>query len=108
MTEKLVFSKGDLIIPEGSSHRDAYIIDKGRVEVSHLNENGEKEVLAVRGEKEIIGEMALIGGTSRCATVTALEDCEVSVLTYENFKKLPDTNPGVKAVKKIMQERFNT
>ncbi len=108
MDEKLTFSEGDLIIPEGSSHREAYIIEKGRVEVSQRSEKGEKVVLAIRGEKEIIGEMALIGGGSRCATITALEDVEVSILSYERFKKLPSSNPGVKAIKKIMQERINS
>jgi len=108
MTERLVFSKDDLIIPEGSSHREAYIIEKGSVEVSQRDEKGEKVVLAIRGEKEIIGEMALIGGTTRCATIIALEDCEVSVLSLEQFKKLPNSNPGVKAIKKIMQERINS
>ncbi len=108
MTEKLVFSEGDLIIPEGSSHREAYIIEKGRVEVSQRNEKGEKVVLAIRGENEVIGEMALIAGTTRSATVTALEYCEVSVLSHERFQKLSASNPGVKAIKKIMQDRIKS
>jgi len=105
MDEKQFYSEGDLIIPEGSFQRDAFIIDKGSVEVSQMDKDGKKVVIAIRGEKEIIGEMALIEGNARCATVIALEDCELSILPFEKFQNLPDSNPGVKAIKKIMNER---
>lgn len=63
-------------------------------------------VLAIRGKNEIIGEMTLLdGGGTRCATITALEECELEVLKYDDFKGLPDSNPGVKAIRKIMDER---
>ncbi len=101
-----IYPEGGVIIREGSYQRDAYIIKKGRVEVSQRDEKGNKVVLAVLGKNEIIGEMTLLdGGGTRCATITALEECEVRVLEYEAFKNLPDSNPGVKAIKKIMNDR---
>ena len=94
-----------MILREGSHQRRAFIIEKGRVEVSQRDEKGNKTVLAIRGKKEIIGEMTLLEGGTRCATVIALEDCEVSVLSIERFKGLPASNPGVEAIRKIMNER---
>jgi len=94
-----------MIIREGSNKRNAFIIEKGRVEVSQRDEKGNKKIIAIRGEKEIIGEMTLLEGGSRCATVIALEDCTVSVLSLERFQDLPDSNPGVKAIRKIINER---
>ena len=105
MGQKKTFSKGALIIREGSYQRDAYIIEKGRVEVSRKNEKGNKTVIAIRGKNEIIGEMTLLDGGTRCATVTALDDCEVSILKYESFKVLPGSNSGVKALRKVMNDR---
>jgi CRP/FNR family cyclic AMP-dependent transcriptional regulator len=105
MAENKSYRKGALIIREGSYQRDAYIIEKGKVEVSRQDEKGNKTVIAIRGEKEIIGEMALLEGNARCATVTALEECEVRILEYEAFKDLPDSNSGVKALRKIMDAR---
>jgi|SaaInlStandDraft_2_1057019.scaffolds.fasta_scaffold95922_2 CRP/FNR family transcriptional regulator, cyclic AMP receptor protein len=105
MTEKKFFPKGSLIIREGSVQRDAYIIEKGQVEVFRQDEKGNKRVIAVRGEQEVIGEMTLLEGGTRCANILALEDCEVSVLSFRSFKDIPDTNPGVIALRKIMEAR---
>ena len=105
MSEKQFYRKGALIIREGSYQRDAYIIEKVRVEVSRQDEKGSKTVIAIRGEKEIIGEMTLLEGGTRCANVTALDDCELSILEYENLKDLPDSNPGVQTLRKIMNAR---
>ena len=69
------------------------------------DEKGNKRVIAVRGEQEVIGEMTLLEGGTRCANILALEDCEVSVLSFRSFKDIPDTNPGVIALRKIMEAR---
>jgi len=105
MSKTHVYSKGTLLIREGSYQRDAYIIEKGRVEVSKRDEKGNKRVVAVCGKNEVVGEMTLLNGGTRCATITALDDCEVRVLTYESFKGLSGSNPGVKALRKIMDDR---
>ena len=105
MAENQIYRKGALIIREGSYQRDAYIIEKGRVEVSRRDEKGNKTVIAVRGKNEVIGEKTLLDGGTRCATITALEDCEVSILEYEAFKDLPDSNPGVEVLRKILNDR---
>jgi CRP/FNR family transcriptional regulator, cyclic AMP receptor protein len=108
MSQNKFYRKGAMIIREGSTQRNAYIIEKGRVEVSQRDEKGNKTIIAIRGNQEIIGEMTLLEGGTRSANVIALEDCEVSVLSFERFQGLPDSSPGVKALRKIMGERkFN-
>ncbi|MBT3365684.1 MAG: cyclic nucleotide-binding domain-containing protein [Nitrospina sp.] len=108
MNEKKVYTKGALIIREGSVQRDAYLIEKGRVQVFRQDENGNKAVIAVCGKQEVIGEMTLLKGGSRCANVVALEDCELSVLSFNVFKDLPDSDPGVRILRKIMDERIKS
>ncbi len=105
MGENQIYRKGVIILREGSHQRDAYFIEKGQVEVSRRDEKGNKTVIAIRGKNEVIGEMTLLEGGTRCATVTALENCEVSILEYESFKDLPDSNPGVEVLRKIMNDR---
>ncbi len=107
MGRKLIYPKGAVIIREGSYQRDAYIIEKGQVEISRQDEKGNKTVITTCGEKEVIGEMTLLKGGTRCATVTALDDCELRVLEYENFKYLPNSHLGVQTLKKIMNSRKN-
>ena len=105
MREKKVYAKGEWIIREGSVQRNAYIIEKGTVEVFRQDENGNKKVIAVLGKQEVFGEMTLLEGGTRCANIIALEDCELSVLSFQSFKDIPDTNPGVIALRKIMEQR---
>ena len=87
------FKKGEDIIEEGTLGDCAYIIEQGSVEVSKLTPHGEKQVLGVLEKSEIFGEMGLIDGLPRCATVTALENCVVSVCSRETFNSLADHNP---------------
>jgi CRP/FNR family cyclic AMP-dependent transcriptional regulator len=101
-----VFPRGKVIIRQGSAGTSAFIIVKGSVEVYREDAMGKKEVLAVLKEQEIFGEMALIESKPRSASVVALEDVECTVLTRDMFKKLPPNNPGVVAVKKIMEQRL--
>ena len=87
------FKKGEDIIEEGTLGDCAYIIEQGSVEVSKLTPHGEKQTLGILEESEIFGEMGLIDGLPRSATVTALEDSVVCVFTKETFNNLADHNP---------------
>ena len=87
------FKKDEDIIEEGALGNCAYIIEEGSVEVSKLTPHGEKQVLAILEKSEIFGEMGLIDGQPRSATVTALEDCVMSVCSQETFNNLADHNP---------------
>ena len=87
------FKKGEDIIKEGTLGDCAYIIEEGSVEVSKLSPHGEKQVLGILEKSEIFGEMGLIDGLPRSATVTALEDCVMSVCSQETFNNLADHNP---------------
>ena len=49
---------------------------------------GEDIVLAVLGSGTIVGELALIDGGPRSATVEALGDCDIYRLTRESFDAL--------------------
>ena len=87
------FKKGEDIIEEGALGDCAYIIEEGSVEVSKLTPHGEKQVLGVLEKSEIFGEMGLIDGLPRSATVTALDNCVMSVCSRETFNNLADHNP---------------
>ena len=91
--ETIGFKKGEDIIKEGELGDCAYIIEEGSCEVSKLTPHGEKQVLGVLETSEIFGEMGLIDGLPRSATVTALEDCVMSVCSQETFNSLADHNP---------------
>lgn len=90
------YAAGEVIIREGETGNCAYFIRSGKVEVTHGPEN---KVVAERGPGEYFGEMALISGEPRNATVRALAPTQVAVLGKRNFleviRLLPATEESI-------------
>jgi len=99
------FRKGKAIVRQGTHGTSAFIIKKGTVEVTQEVEGQVKKICELT-VNDIFGEMALISDKPRTATVRAITECEVAILTKETFMNLPDTNPAVLRVKKIMLDRL--
>jgi len=79
-----VYQAGEEIIREGELGSEMYIIQRGQVAVFKLI--GELEVkLAVLGKGHFFGEMSLLEGLPRSATVRALEPTSVLVLAPGGF-----------------------
>lgn len=80
------------IIKAGDKSKETFVIISGKAEV-HRNVNGRNMTIAEIGAGEIVGEMAGIGQGARTATVTATEDTEALIITYElmldELRKLP-------------------
>jgi len=105
--KKRYFKKGAEIIKEGTLSDCAYIIESGSVQVSKILSNGEEQVIGVLEENDIFGEMSLIDGLPRSATVLALEDCTISVMTPEVFNSLSKGNPeALMPILKVLASRL--
>ncbi|MBT5552094.1 MAG: cyclic nucleotide-binding domain-containing protein [Nitrospina sp.] len=103
------YKKGEGIIQEGKLSDCAYIIESGSVEVSKKRPNGDKQIIAVLKETDIFGEMGLIDGLPRSATVVALEDCSISVMTRETFNHLAHHNPqALMPILKVLAKRLRS
>ena len=101
------FKKGEVIIEEGSPSKDAYIIELGSVEVSKRSKSGNIQVLTKLDKNDIFGEMGLIDQLPRSATVRALEDCSVSVMTPDNFNLIAKKNPkALMPILKVLAKRL--
>ena len=73
--------KGQVLFKEGSYSDAAFIIESGKVEISVKNGEGKKTVIGVLKDNDIVGEMGLIDGNPRSATVTALSDVKIKEIT---------------------------
>ena len=68
---------------------------------------GKRRIISVLGDGDIVGEMGLIDGLPRSATVTALEDCTISVLSPEVFNSLAQHNPqALMPILKVLSTRL--
>ena len=92
MSDTMKFKKGATIIHEGTTGSYAYLILSGSVEVSKQVGN-EKLVLSRLVKGNIFGEMSLVDDKPRSATIVALEDTEVRVITRERFESMLEQNP---------------
>jgi pyruvate,water dikinase len=81
------FSKGETVIMEGSGGAAFFIIDSGEAKVSSKG-----AILATLGPGEYFGEVALIDGGPRSATVTASTDLVCYGLTFWEFRPLVEKN----------------
>ena len=87
------FKKGELICKEDSLGNEMYIIVSGKVIVFKSAEDQQID-LAQLASRNFFGEIALLTGEQRTATVQAIEDTEVMVLTKEDLlKKMQQDQP---------------
>ncbi|NOZ74703.1 MAG: cyclic nucleotide-binding domain-containing protein [FCB group bacterium] len=80
------FNPGDIIFKEDDPGTSMFIIQKGQVEVFKIN-NGQKVVLATLKEGSVFGEMSLIDGRPRSASVQAKTACACLEMNQILFKK---------------------
>jgi CRP-like cAMP-binding protein len=94
--------KGTVLFREGDSGREMFIIQKGRVRVRKRAGPTEK-VLAELSEGEFFGEMAVLMGLDRSATVEVIEDSKLLVIGPDTFESLLKSNPDIalKMLKKM-------
>lgn len=89
---------GEVIFSKGSKGYSAYILKKGRVEISVMAE-GKKVVLTTLEERSVFGEMALVlEAHNRTATATALGDSEVVKIPKNVFDKYMKDSPRLISV----------
>lgn len=101
------FKMGEVIIAEGSLSKDAFIIESGSVEVSKKMPDGKNQILTKLDKNDIFGEMGLIDQLPRSATVKALEDCCISIMTPDTFNPLASRNPkALMPILKILATRL--
>jgi CRP-like cAMP-binding protein len=95
-TEDLEVAEGQVIVREGETGHEFFVILEGEIEVT-----SQGKPVAMRGGGDFVGEIALLEETKRTATVTAKTPLHVLVLTRQAFRRLVDDNPSVE--RKVMQ-----
>lgn len=100
--------KGDVIFTEGSLSDTFYIIVEGYFQVSKLDSKGRKNILSNLGPNEFFGEMGILTGEARTATVISMCLGELKVLSPDEFDLLIDTKPEIlRPILKVLTKRLN-
>lgn len=88
----MLFGRGETIVQQGEPGESAFVIVSGRVRVSVDPGDAELRLLE-RGD--YFGEMSLLTGDARSATVRALEDSRVLQITADDFRRFVLQDPAV-------------
>ncbi len=75
------FHKDQALFAQGDVADTVYYIQKGRVKVVVISEQGKEAVVGILGPGQFFGEGCMNGHSLRIATTTAIEDCMVTVIT---------------------------
>ena len=88
MTITRTFSKDNVIILAEEEGDALFIIEKGRVKVSIVSEDGREVILSMLGGGAVFGELSLLDGKPRSANVIATEDTNLVMLRRQDFLQL--------------------
>lgn len=104
--ERRVLARGAILIEQGDMGHDAFLIQSGEISV-YTESEGKRVELARMGPGQIVGEMALVAVGLRTATVQALTDCNLIVITREILNdKLQKSDPTVRALVQMLMKRI--
>src|SRR5271157_1738285 len=106
--QKAVYPAGSVIVKEGEPGDALYLLTKGLVEVKKREPSlGVDLTVAKMGEGECFGEMSLLSGKPRSATIIASEPTEVYKLAKKEFDAVLAGNPSISlAMNRIFAARI--
>lgn len=91
------FPTGARVFHEGDESDACYIIRAGEVRVTREHSDGRAITLATLGPGEIVGELAMLDGEVRSASVEALEEVELLAIAAKDMRGLLERNPSITA-----------
>jgi hypothetical protein len=93
----LSFEPGDIIISEGDAGDSLFVITTG-VAKAFVRRDGRQALARQMGEGTFFGEISILSGKPRTATVTAAAPCELLELDRATLDEITKSHPNVKQV----------
>jgi CRP/FNR family cyclic AMP-dependent transcriptional regulator len=86
---------GAILFLAGDPGDGCYRVNEGLLKVSIASATGAERILAILGPGSIVGDMAMIDGRPRSASVSALRDCKMSFVSRAAFEAFADKQPEI-------------
>jgi CRP-like cAMP-binding protein len=90
-----VFAAGETVIRQGDPGTSMYVIEAGRVKVTAVLASGPATPLAELGPGDFFGEMSLVTGAARSATVTALVETRLIAIDVDALRPVVELRPEI-------------
>jgi CRP/FNR family transcriptional regulator len=89
----ITLREGETLFERGDAGDGCYWLRRGVLTVSVASADGEQRILAVLGTGELVGEIAMIDGRPRSATVRAVRDCVLTFVSRAAFTAVMSRHP---------------
>ncbi len=89
------YSKGSIILLERDTGAALFVIISGQVKIVRSSDDGREVILSILGENDFFGEMSLLDGMARSASVIAMSKVELFTIHRQDFLTLLQTVPSV-------------
>jgi len=105
--QQMTRSAGSVIFEQGDAGDALFFIDSGKVDISITHPGGTRKEIAHLEEGASFGEMALLTGEPRTATVSAATDVSLLKIAKEHFDELVDRSPAIRlAIERLNAQRL--
>ncbi|RJS25278.1 cyclic nucleotide-binding domain-containing protein [Corallococcus sp. H22C18031201] len=81
------YPAGQVVVREGEAGRSMFVVLGGRVSVVRESQDGARDEVGQLGAGEFFGELAMLTGTPRTASVVAMESTELLEITEAGVKE---------------------
>ena len=88
-----LYKKINVILMEEEAGSALFVIISGKVKVARTSNDGREVILSILTDSDFFGEMAILDGLTRSATVIALEDSELFIIQRNEFLQLLHDHP---------------
>ena len=100
-----LYAPGEMIVRRGQEGRSMFVVVRGAVEIQIPTAKRNAAKIQI-GVNDFFGEMSLLTGEPRSATVVAIEETEVLQIRKETLKPLFEANPDLmRCIGEIIAER---
>jgi CRP/FNR family cyclic AMP-dependent transcriptional regulator len=87
--------RGSIILNEGDMGDALFVMASGRVKVLVSDADGREIILKILGAGDFFGELSLIDKEPRSASVVALDNTTLRVLSYQGFRDCLVRSPNI-------------
>ena len=84
---------GAILFRQGEAGDGCYWLQRGALKVTIASQHGQERMIAVLGAGAIVGELAMIDGLPRSATVSAIVDSELTFVSRAAFGSFMRLHP---------------
>ncbi len=89
------YKKGNIVVLEKESGAALFVIVSGKVKVVRTDEEGREVILSMFGPGEFFGEMSLLDGLARSASVVAVSKAELFMIHRRDFLETMHQFPAI-------------